>query len=121
MSLSSATLLLGSIACPSSWAAANVDRVELDTASHIEVHWRDLVEGVRQGLPQQGVRGLGRSSAWGRTYWGGALFCLRADVQIRQRTHDQKGLEHALRAVLVAGGTLDQDWPIARVIEIGDR
>ena len=36
---------------------------------------------------------------WGRTYWGGALFCLMADVEIRRRTENRFGLQDAMRAV----------------------
>ncbi len=50
-----------------------------------------------------------------------ALFCLRADVMIRQRTGNRFGLEDSLRAILAAGGTIDRDWTIDRVLEVGDR
>jgi hypothetical protein len=82
--------------------------------------WADLVDGLPQGQPEAGDRGLDHTPTWGRTYWGGALFCLRADVAIRQRTDNQRGLEHALRAILAAGGSIDRDWQIERVIEVGD-
>jgi hypothetical protein len=57
----------------------------------------------------------------GRTYRGGALFCLRADVTIRQRTDNRLGLEHCLRAILEAGGSIDRDWTIDRVLDVGDQ
>ena len=82
--------------------------------------WGDLVEGLPQGLPEADDQGLDGTSSWGRTYWGGALFCLRADVEIRRRTHNRYGLEHALRAILAAGGDVRQEWSIDRVIGIGD-
>lgn len=82
--------------------------------------WSDLVDGLPKGLPQPGDRGLDFTPTWGRTYWGGALFCLLADIEIRKRTRNQKGLEDALRAILKAGGTIESDWPIARTLEIGD-
>ncbi len=83
--------------------------------------WKDLVEGVPQGLPQANDRGLDFTPTWGRTYWGGALFCLLADVEIRKRTNNAKGLEDALRAILRAGGTITNDWPLQRAFEVGDR
>jgi predicted metalloprotease with PDZ domain len=86
-----------------------------------EQAWTDLVYGLPQGQPEAGDRGLDRTPTWGRTYWGGALFCLRADVAIRQRTGNRRGLEHALRAILAAGGSIDRDWNIDQVIEIGDQ
>jgi hypothetical protein len=82
--------------------------------------WGDLVDGLPQGLPQSGDRGLDFTATWGRTYWGGALFCFLADIQIRKRTGNKKGLEDALRAILKAGGTIESDWPLTRTLEIGD-
>lgn len=83
--------------------------------------WGDMVDAMPQGLPAEGDRGLDFTHTWGRTYWGGAIFCLLADVEIRKRTNNQKGLEHALRAILVSGGTIESEWPLERAIEIGDR
>jgi hypothetical protein len=83
--------------------------------------WGDLVNGLPKGLPQAGDRGLDFTPTWGRTYWGGALFCLLADIEIRKRTENRKGLEDAFRAILKAGGTIESNWPLTRAIEIGDR
>ncbi len=83
--------------------------------------WGDLVDGLPQGLPKAGDRGLDFTPTWGRTYWGGALFCLLADVEIRKRTSNKKGLEDALRAILEAGGTIESDWSLDRAIRIGDK
>ena len=86
-----------------------------------EAAWTDLYEGVPQGQPQAGDRGLDRTPTWGRTYWGGALFCLQADVEIRRRTGNRFGLEHALRAIAAAAGTIEHQWSIDKVIATGDR
>jgi hypothetical protein len=82
--------------------------------------WGDMVRDMPQGQPAPGDRGLDYTHTWGRTYWGGAIFCLLADVQIRERTHNQKGLEDALRAVL-AEGNIESEWPLERAIAIGDK
>jgi hypothetical protein len=82
--------------------------------------WHDMLDGIPKGEPQAGDEGLDRTHTWGRTYWGGALFCLAADVQIRVTTHNQKGLEDALRGIVTAGGTIDHDWPLSRALDIGD-
>jgi hypothetical protein len=83
--------------------------------------WVGFVDGMPNGLPQPGDRGLDRTPTWGRTYWGGALFCLLADVEIRRRTNNRKGLQDALRAILAAGGTMEQQWPLIKAFEAGDR
>lgn len=82
--------------------------------------WADLVHRIPQGLPHFGDRGLDFTPTWGRTYWGGAMFCLLADVGIRERTGNRKGLQDALRAILSAGGTLDQQWSIRHALSVGD-
>lgn len=83
--------------------------------------WRDLVRGLPQGLPKPGDEGLDRTHTWGRTYWGGALFWLLADVEIREQTGNRFGLEHALRAVVAQGGSIAERWPLGRAFEVGDR
>jgi hypothetical protein len=83
--------------------------------------WGDLVRGLPQGLPRQGDEGLDRTHTWGRTYWGGALFWLLADVGIREHTGNRLGLEHALRAVVAQGGSIAERWPLRRALEVGDR
>ena len=83
--------------------------------------WKDWVKGMPNGLPQAGDRGLDVTHTWGRTYWGGALFCLVADVEIRERTHNAKSLRDALRAVITQGGNIASVWTIQHVIEVGDQ
>jgi hypothetical protein len=48
------------------------------------------------------------------------MFCLMADVDIRRRTHNRKGLQDAVRAIARASGGLGADWPIERVLRTGD-
>jgi predicted metalloprotease with PDZ domain len=57
----------------------------------------------------------------GSHIWGGALFCLIADVEIRKRTRNAKGLQAALRAINHAGGTIEAEWPLERAFKIGDQ
>jgi hypothetical protein len=102
--------------------ATYVEPIARARAGHLtaEKVWGDLVDGLPQGLPKAGDRGLDFTPTWGRTYWGGALFCLLADVEIRKRTQNTKGLEHALRAILEAGGTIASDWSLTKALRIGD-
>jgi len=82
--------------------------------------WRELVDGLPKGLPAPSDRGLDNTHTWGRTYWGGALFCLMADVEIHRRTNNRYGLQDALRGIVRAGGNMEHDWPIARALKAGD-
>src|ERR1700736_2016656 len=85
-----------------------------------EIVWRELVDGLPKGLPAPGDRGLDNTHTWGRTYWGGALYCLMADIEIHQRTNNRYGLQDALRGIVRAGGNMEQDWPLARALKAGD-
>jgi hypothetical protein len=86
-----------------------------------ETVWWDLVRMLPRGLPGPRDPGLDGTRDWGRTYWGGALFWLLADVEIRERTHNRRGLEHALRGIVAAGGTIESRWPIEKALAKGDR
>lgn len=82
--------------------------------------WREWILGMPKGQPESGDAGLDHTRTWGRTYWGGALFCLEADVAIRERTGGKKALVDALRAILGEGGNIAVSWPVERVLDVGD-
>jgi hypothetical protein len=82
--------------------------------------WAAMMRDMPKGLPGFGDNGLDNTSSWGSTYWGGALFCLMADVEIRKRTGNRLGLRDAMRGVLAAGGNHESRWPIAKVLSTAD-
>jgi len=82
--------------------------------------WGDLVRDLPKGQPEDGDRGLDHTHTWGRTYWGGALFSFVADVEIRKKTANRKGLQDAMRAILNKGGDITQDWSIEDAFKVGD-
>lgn len=86
----------------------------------VEYLWQETVEGMPKGLPDTGDQGLDHTHTWGRTYWGGALFCLLADVEIRERTHNRYGLQDALRGILDAGGNIQTSADIDYTLKTGD-
>jgi len=96
-----------------------IARVQAGNRSEADV-WTEELRQMARGLPQPGDEGLDRTHTWGRTYWGGAMFCLLADVDIRRRTHDARGLQDAVRAIARASGGLKSEWPIERVLATGD-
>jgi predicted metalloprotease with PDZ domain len=57
--------------------------------------WKETLEGMPKGLPGPSDGALDGTTAWGRKYWGGALFWLRADLGIREKT---KGAATARRS-----------------------
>ena len=82
--------------------------------------WKWLLWGLPKGLSGIERRGVDRSSGWDATYWGGALYCFLADVEIRQRTDNKKSLDDALRGIVKAGGDVRASWPIERALKTGD-
>jgi hypothetical protein len=94
-------------------------RARLGILSPEEVFAR-FRERMPFGLPDRGDEGLDHTHTWGRTYWGGALFYLLADVAIRERTENRRSLDDALRAVLAAGGNVSQRWDVEQVVAAGD-
>jgi hypothetical protein len=80
----------------------------------------EQMKQMPRGMPQPGDQGLDHTHTWGRTYWGGAMFCFLADVEIHRRTGNRLGLQDAMRAVLKASGGLSADWPISRVFATAD-
>ncbi|MFL6618525.1 MAG: hypothetical protein ACJ8MH_07985, partial [Povalibacter sp.] len=98
----------------------SIARVQAGDRNERDV-WRELSLQMPKGLPKEGDEGLDRTHTWGRTYWGGAVFCLLADVEIRKRTNNDFGLQDALRAVVNAGGVNTETWPVEKAIAIGDK
>jgi hypothetical protein len=103
--------------------ATYVEPIARVRAKHMDANemWFEVVRDMHQGLPATGDEGLDHTHTWGRTYWGGALFCLLADVEIHRETGNKKGLEDALRGILDAGGDIRSDWELEKALKIGDQ
>lgn len=97
-----------------------IARAQIGTLSPEQV-WGGMVRDMGKGEPRTGEDGLDQTHTWASTYWGGALFCLIADVSIREKTGNQKGLQDALRGIVAAGGSISDNWPISKVLDVGDR
>ncbi len=96
-----------------------VARVQAGDRAAADV-WREFMRAMPQGLPRADDRGLDHTHTWGRTYWGGALFCLLADIGIRERSQHRQGLQDAMAAVAAASRGDFSLWPIDTVLRIGD-
>jgi hypothetical protein len=83
--------------------------------------WQAMMRDMPKGLPQPGDEGLDNTDTWGRKYWGGAMFCLFADIEIRKRTGNRLGLQDAMRGVIAAGGNHEVDWSIERILATADK
>jgi hypothetical protein len=82
--------------------------------------WGEWLDNMHQGLPEPGDRGLDFTPTWARTYWGGALFCLLADVEIRKQSENRYELGDALRAIVKAGGVMTERWELIQALCVGD-
>jgi hypothetical protein len=82
--------------------------------------WAEDRNSMPKGLPRAGEGGMDQTLSWGRTYWGGAIYCLQADVAIREQTANRVGLQTALRAILKETGGYGFDSDIVEVLRIGD-
>ena len=97
-----------------------IARAQIGTLTSEEV-WGRFVEGMPNGVIVGTDAGLDDRTGWGRTYWGGALFCLLADVAIRERTKQRFGLADALAGVLKAGGNIQEAWSLGRILAEADK
>jgi hypothetical protein len=97
-----------------------VARVQAGDLSPKEI-WTAMMRDMPKGLPQAGDQGLDNTSTWGRKYWGGAMFALFADIEIRKATNNRMGLQDAMRGVIAAGGSHEADWTIERILATADR
>jgi hypothetical protein len=102
--------------------AVYVESIARMQAGHLSPKfvWGGFVRGMPNGLPQPGDEGLDRTDSWGNRYWGGALFCLLADLEIRRRSDNRLGLQHALRAILEADLDHRRTGSITQAFRIGD-
>lgn len=95
-------------------------RVQAGTLEQ-ERAWGELMRDLPQGLPGKRDRGLDYSPTWASKYWGGALFYFLADLEIRQKTNNAKGLQDAFRAITAAGGHICSNWTADKCFEIADK
>ena len=82
--------------------------------------WREWKRAMPQGLPGPDDAGMDHTPTWGRIYWGGAIFCLRADVEMLRRSAGRVGLQQALQGVLAAGGNYGVSWSVDRTLAVAD-
>lgn len=84
------------------------------------VLWSEWLEQGALGLPRPGEGGLETTHTWARTYWGGAVFWLVVDVTLRERTGNARSADDVLRALVVAGGNVSNEWKVEDVVRVAD-
>lgn len=97
-----------------------IARVEAGFVTKEEL-WRQFVDYMPRGLPNPGEGGIDDAHGFRRIYWGGAMFCLLADIDIRKQTHNKHGLQDAFRAIMQDDGTMEWEWGIDTIFATGDK
>jgi hypothetical protein len=82
--------------------------------------WRWAVEDMSKGQPRDGDEGLDHTHTWGRTYWGGAMYWLLAEIAIYKKSKGRFRLQDALRAINHASGGNTAFWSVEQAIHTGD-
>ena len=82
--------------------------------------WRWAVEDMSKGQPGPDDQGLDHTHTWGRTYWGGAMFWLLAEIAIYEKSAGRYRLQDALRAINRASGGNTTYWEVEQVLAAGD-
>lgn len=82
-----------------------------------EAVWAEFAEGMVRGVAGIETKRVAQPAS---LYWGGALFMLIADIDMRRRSAGRLGLEHCLRRVLGEGGDSTRRWPQAPMIDACD-
>lgn len=98
----------------------SIARVQAGDLTEAKI-WQEFLRDMPKGMPREGDKGLDFTPTWGRRYWGGAIFCLLADIEYRKRTGNRQGLQSAMRGVLAAGGNMEQNWPFERILATADK
>lgn len=82
--------------------------------------WRWAVDDMPRGQPQAGDEGLDHTHTWARTYWGGAMYWLLAEITIYKKSRGRFRLQDALRAINRASGGNTAFWSVEQVTHAGD-
>ncbi|UQA57349.1 hypothetical protein [Polyangium aurulentum] len=81
--------------------------------------WDAFAREMPRGLAHDGGS-LAEAHDNDRIYWGGAIFALRADIEIRKRTGGARSLDDGLRRALDLGGDATHVWPLSRYLRVLD-
>jgi hypothetical protein len=86
----------------------------------VESAWRDFALEMPRALGAFTRDGLEHVRNYTGLYWGGALYCLSADVAARSESRGRIGLEDGVRRVLSSGGHAWEVWPLDKTLRTAD-
>lgn len=83
--------------------------------------WRRWTDSMENGVPRVGDRGLDNTPTWGRVYWGGALFWMVVDVELRRATQGRHTVRSLVSGIVARGGVARRRWPMRRLLRVADQ
>lgn len=83
--------------------------------------WNRWTDSMENGVPRRGDRGLDGTPTWGRVYWGGALFWMVVDVELRRATGGRHTVRSAIAGIVARGGVARRRWPMRRLLRVADQ
>ncbi len=83
--------------------------------------WHEWLVNMPRGVSSLSEVGLLNDSSRNAYYWGGGLFMLLTDVEMRRATANKYGLEDCLRAILKGGGNAATRVTVEQFISTCDR
>ncbi len=86
-----------------------------------EATWAEMQRILPKGVATPEEPTLALSSDHDRVYFGGSLFALTADVEIRRRTGGARSLDDGLRRALAEGGKATEVWSARALVDALDR
>ncbi len=82
--------------------------------------WQSFALEMPRGAAALTRDGLEHARNYPGIYWGGAIYCLLADVDARERSGGALGLEDGIRRVFAAGGRSWDVWPLSKTLATAD-
>jgi hypothetical protein len=82
--------------------------------------WRDFALEMPGALPALTRDGLEHVRDYTGLYWGGAIYCLSADIAARTQSQGQLGLEDGVRRVFASGGHAWDVWSLEKTLRTAD-
>ena len=82
--------------------------------------WEELQDRIPESQENR-TGGLDDSGNLSHIYWGGTLYFLLADMEIRLQTDNRRSIHDAIRSWHKQGGNVSVAWDIERTLSVADR
>lgn len=85
--------------------------------------WEEFYEKAPSAfqIDSKANTGLNGVRDFRRVYWGGAVFCLLADIEIRQKTNGKHSFQSALKHIFERHGSFNEDRDALEILRSADK